>query len=259
MSIENLASKNFRKVIELSPFKGSDYVGFERGGQINDLFLRLYKIPGLDVEENLYLNVGEEDTLDQILPPFAYSRFVDKEGQLHYWRIQMPPILIGNSVRSIENLVEGEPTLEMQKKMINSLKNNLPKLSISPDEGIVMNFVEGISLQITPNGNFETDINGLRHMLKKPKDTSNETHYQTEEMKLNIEEYVFDDKRRDNIYFYTHGIIKYINLDIDEILEKLQKHLQMGFITESMVRQLVNPLLHVSIESTNDDNEQALI
>ncbi len=257
MSAERNDSQNTQKITEISPIIGDSYI-LENEHLSLDIRLRLSQIPRICREENAFVRLDRESVLCEVFPvPFFYTRYVDKEGELHYWEIELEPQLVGSSQNIIEGLVIDEPTPEKQNRLARAFRDNFPRLKITPNKGVVMDFVDGITLNITDEGCFKTDRNGERYLIP-PRDgeVREGNHYKMEEMKINIEEFVFDDSRRDDSHLYTHGIIRYVSHGVEEIVRKLHEQLQSGLITESMVRGLVNPILHVSYESISGDNEE---
>lgn len=243
------------KAIQTTPFK--DIPMAMRKRLPDDKRFELSQIPGLDVEQSTYIKHEETSVFEEIFPSaFSYTRFVDKEGNLHYWSIDLAPQPLGQTERTLTDLVQNEPG---RKEMIKSLRQNLPKLRISPDQGIVMSFAGGIALSVTEDGNFKTGLIGEKQKLNVTESEIDDIHYKSESLRLSIEEYVFDDNRRDDVHFYTMGNIKYLNLDVEEILTKLGNQLQSALITESMVRSLVNPRLHVSIDAIGEGPRQVFV
>lgn len=247
------------KVVRVMPFIGLTDAEMDSDGFSESTKFELQRIPGLNIEHNIFLKPENESDLDDVFPKtFSYSRYVDKEGTLHYWKIEIAPHLEGESAEEVADLLRDEPDYESRKKLVESLKRNLPHITITPDNGINM-LVAG-TYQLTLNKDIfckKNLVSGKEIKLtNRPVSIEDLVHYE-ESISANIESKVFDDDRAYSTILDVLASIKYASIGIDAIMKKLQMRMEFNSLSEEELRSLVNIKIDVcNTEIDRDDMDQ---
>ncbi len=247
-----------QKVISTLPFEGLTQSELEADGFDFEVKSQLQKVAGLDVEHTLLLKPETGDEISDIFPTsFSYSRYVGKDGSLYYWRLNLTPQLQGESEQVLTDLVNGEPDSVSKGKMVKALKANLPTLTITPDKGAVMSIADTIVLQLGEEEYVKKNLStGSEVVLKKPPVDMVDTKYYSEDIGANIESKVFDDDRSENKILDVLGQIKYPSIGMGEIIDKLQERMQLGLISESEVRAMINIYIDVFYTDVDRNDEE---